>query len=189
MRALLLLPLLGCSANTLKIGDSGDLSGDSADNTGADSDDPGGDDSPVDSEPPAPEPDYSQYSGTLTFSYEVWGTTCEGELVNETAQAAEADEAAALADACPACDWFYRASLDKGEVCGWIDIAEDDWRGVVLGDSWAQIYRFDASDGGYDATLLDDGAGFDGWTITFDTTFSYWGVDVRVEGSYTYPEL
>lgn len=189
MRALLLIPLLAaCKANTLTLGDSGAAEDGSPADSGAPGDDSGGDDSPVDSTPPEPQPDLSQYSGTLTFSYESWGG-CDGDTVTETATEVSVEDHPELRDACPACDHFYQITLDRGEVCEWVDVLEEDWRGLVLGDTWAQVYRFDETDDGFSETLLDNGAEFDGWTVEFETAFSYWGLDVQVEGVYTFPEL
>jgi hypothetical protein len=200
---LFFLVLAACSkgAVTLNVGGDtgaggGDDSGDpTTDDTGSSDDTSGGDDTggddtspPEDTTPPEPVPDLSRYTGELTFSYEVWGTGCEGDVVVEEAVAVSEDAAAAMKVACPSCSHFYEAKLDKNQVCSWINIEENDYRGLSLGDGWAFVYRFTEDNGEFTAELLDSTAAYDGWTVTFDTTFDYWGVDVEVVGAYTFPE-
>ncbi|MCK6522310.1 hypothetical protein L6R49_12815 [Myxococcota bacterium] len=200
--ALLVLLLAACSkgAVTLTVGnDSGDAGADSAepsgddtasDDTGEADDTSGGEDTspPEDTTPPEPVPDTSRYTGELIFSYDHWSSDCAGDTVIEEATAVSEDDAAAMKAACPSCTLFYEIKLDKAEVCSWINVEENDYRGLALGDGWAFVYRFNEDKGDFTAELLDSTATFDGWTVKFDTTFDYWGVDVQVVGAYTFPE-
>ena len=200
---LIFLVFAACNkgAITLDVGDDtgrgGADSGDpSSDDTGATDDTSGGGDDtsgedtspPEDTTPPEPVPDTSRYTGELLFSYDVWGTGCEGDAVVEEAVAVSEDTAAAMKAACPSCSHFYEVTLDKNQVCSWINIEENDYRGLSLGDGWAFVYRFTEDNGEFSAELLDSTATYDGWTVNFDSTFDYWGVEVQVVGAYTFPE-
>lgn len=201
---LFFLVLAACSkgAVTLTVGDdtggggqdSGDPTNDDTggggDDTGAADDTSGGDTSPPeDTTPPEPVPDTSRYSGELVFSYDHWSSDCAGDTVLEEAVAVSESDAAAMKAACPSCSLFYEVKLDKNEVCSWINIEENDYRGLALGDGWAFVYRFTEDKGEFSAELIDSTATFDGWTVSFDTSFDYWGVDVQLVGDYTFPEL
>ena len=188
-------------AITLDVGDDtgrgGADSGDpSSDDTGATDDTSGGGDDtsggdtspPEDTTPPEPVPDTSRYTGELVFSYDSWGG-CNGDsAVVEEAVAVSEDTAAAMKAACPSCSHFYEVTLDKSQVCNWINIEANDYRGLSLGDGWAFVYRFTEDNGEFSAELLDSTATYDGWTVNFDSTFDYWGVEVQVVGAYTFPE-
>lgn len=175
--------------------DSGDPSSDdtgdsSGDDTGAGGDDTsGGEDTspPEDTTPPEPVADTSRYSGELVFSYDSWGG-CGGDTVVEEAVAVSESTAAAMKAACPSCSHFYEVTLDKSQVCSWINIEDKDYRGLSLGDGWAFVYRFTEDKGEFSADLLDSTATYDGWTVNFDSSFDYWGVEVQIVGAYTFPE-
>lgn len=173
--------------------DSGDPSSDdtgATDDTSGGGDDTSGEDTspPEDTTPPEPVPDTSRYTGELVFSYDSWGG-CNGDsAVVEEAVAVSEDTAAAMKAACPSCSHFYEVTLDKNQVCSWINIEENDYRGLSLGDGWAFVYRFTEDNGEFSAELLDSTATYDGWTVNFDTTFEYFTVDVQVVGTYTFPE-
>ena len=170
--------------------DSGDPSSDDTDDTSGGGDDTSGGDTspPEDTTPPEPVPDTSRYTGELVFSYDSWGG-CKGDsTVVEEAVAVSEDTAAAMKAACPSCSHFYEVTLDKNQVCSWINIEENDYRGLSLGDGWAFVYRFTEDNGEFSAELLDSTATYDGWTVSFDSTFDYWGVEVQVVGAYTFPE-
>ena len=173
--------------------DSGDPSSDdtgATDDTSGGGDDTSGEDTspPEDTTPPEPVPDTSRYTGELVFSYDSWGG-CNGDsAVVEEAVAVSEDTAAAMKAACPSCSHFYEVTLDKNQVCSWINIEENDYRGLSLGDGWAFVYRFTEDNGEFSAELLDSTATYDGWTVNFDSTFDYWGVEVQVVGAYTFPE-
>ena len=173
--------------------DSGDPSSDdtgATDDTSGGGDDTSGEDTspPEDTTPPEPGPDTSRYTGELVFSYDSWGG-CNGDsAVVEEAVAVSEDTAAAMKAACPSCSHFYEVTLDKNQVCSWINIEENDYRGLSLGDGWAFVYRFTEDNGEYTAELLDSTATYDGWTVNFDTSFDYWCVEVQVVGAYTFPE-
>lgn len=175
-------------------GDSGDVSSDDtatgSDDTSGGGDDTSGEDTspPEDTTPPEPVPDTSRYAGELVFSYDHWSGDCAGDTVVEEAVAVSEDTAAAMKAACPSCSHFYEVTLDKSQVCSWINIEANDYRGLSLGDGWAFVYRFTEDNGEFSAELLDSTATYDGWTVSFDTSFAYWGVDVQVAGAYTFPE-
>lgn len=170
--------------------DSGDPSSDDTDDTSGGGDDTSGEDTspPEDTTPPEPVPDTSRYTGELVFSYDSWGG-CNGDsAVVEEAVAVSEDTAAAMKAACPSCSHFYEVTLDKSQVCSWINIEENDYRGLSLGDGWAFVYRFTEDNGEFSAELLDSTATYDGWTVNFDSSFDYWGVEVQIVGAYTFPE-
>ena len=190
---LLALSLFACKPGTVSNDDDTGTSG--ADTGGGDDTSGGGDDTsgedtspPEDTTPPEPVPDTSRYTGELVFSYDSWGG-CNGDsAVVEEAVAVSEDTAAAMKAACPSCSHFYEVTLDKNQVCSWINIEENDYRGLSLGDGWAFVYRFTEDKGEFSAELLDSTATYDGWTVNFDSTFDYWGVEVQVVGAYTFPE-
>ncbi len=168
MTALLITHLLACTPATVGLDDTGD--------TG------------TTTEPPDPVPDLTVWDAELYFSYESWTGDCEPELVSELGGPPEDFEIEPLLAACPGCTALYEAFPSTTEVCGWIELPDSDMRGLVLGDDWAQVYRFEgnASDG-YEAVLLDNTATFDGWTVAFAAEISYW-VTLDVEGTLTFPE-
>jgi hypothetical protein len=188
----LLAALTGCGSGKVGAVPDGAVAGDTgataADGGGTDdSGDTGGDTAEA---PAVPTPDWGVWQAELRFSYDTWGDAydCAGDTMAETGEAltsgATFEEMAAL---CPSCTLFYETAFERTTVCDWIDLPEGDLRGVSLGEDWAAVYRFDQTDAGLTMELMDSNAAFDGWSFTFEYTFSYW-VDVDVVGVVTWPE-
>lgn len=140
--------------------------------------------------PVEPEPDFSSYEATLDWTYDTWGDSydCTDATVEFGTEIVEGDEAwDALNAACPLCGHFYDVTYDRAELCGWIDIPDPDYRGMVFGESSAQVYRFDERDGAFTEDLLDNAATWDGWTLGFTANVSYLG-DLNVVATTTYAE-
>jgi hypothetical protein len=198
-----LVTLIACGGGVLVVdGDTGsvDTTPDTgADDTGADdtgADDTGADDTgnttdTEDTTPPEPIADTSVWSSELIFNYDTWGDDgdCVDEVVHESSYAPSKVELAALAVECPACSTFYWTVPDTAQICGWLDLPTEELRGLVLGDDWAQVYRFSGSlEDGFSGDLLDSAGTFDGWTVTFSAVLSIWWTDLNVEGTVTFPE-
>ena len=130
-------------------------------------------DTDADTEPTA---DFTVWEGTRIFSYD-WAGGCE-ESVSESGAAIEEgyDELVGL---CPGCEWFYELSVSPDEVCGWISIATETYRGLELGDGSATVWRLDDGEGEH----LAEGS-FDGWTISYQYELEH---GVQVDGEVTFP--
>jgi len=128
-----------------------------------------------------PVPDMSVWNGTRLFYYDYAGG-CE-DLVTETGEEitegdSDYDE---LVDLCPGCDHFYFVNVSPDEVCGWVDMATETYRGLELGEDSAVVWRLDYGE----ASELDEGS-FDGWTIDyFYEIDDYW---MEVTGQVVFPE-
>ncbi len=190
-----LVSLIACGGGTLVLDDGG---GGSTPDTGvADTSDTGGVTDSAgtadtqDTTPPEPVPDTSVWASELIFNYDTWGDDgdCVDEVVHETSYEPNPAELAGLEAECPACTAFYWTVPDTNQICGWLDLPPEELRGLVLGDDWAQVYRFSGSvDDGYDGDLLDSAASFDGWTVQFSAVLDVWWTDLNVDGTLTFPE-
>ena len=146
---------------------------------------------PVDTAPVEPEPDFGRYEGQLAWTYDTWGDSYDcADASVETAVEIAVEDARyeGLTAACPLCAHFYEVTYDNAEVCGWIEIPNPDFRGMVFGEGSAQVYRFDEDDGDYQETLLDNAAAWDGWTLSFSTDFQVFG-DLFVDSAATFEAL
>ncbi len=191
-----LLALVACSGGGVVVvgGDTGSATTASSDtgatgDTGASSD--SGTADTEDTTPPEPVPDTSVWEGEIVFNYDTWGEDgdCNDERVSETSYRPTEAELAALAAECPACTDFYWTVPSEAQICGWLDLPPEDLRGLVLGDGWAQVYRFSGSvEEGFEGELLDSAATYDGWTVTFTAELSVWWTPLYVEGTLTFPE-
>ena len=157
----------------------------------------GGDSGVEDSDPVAePEPDFSQYTSQIHFAIDTWPDDydCTDDMVETGEAVTDADELAALLEACALCDHFYVAELDSTNICDYSThaVPSPDYRGFVLDDDKgvAQVYRFDEDDGSFTEDLLDPNAVWDPefWTITFTGEYRWLG-DVTFEGYLQFPEL
>lgn len=181
----------GTDSGTDSGGDTGDTgdsgttdSGDSGDSGSTDTGDSGTTDTATE-----PEPDYSVWSGTRTFSYESdWGDCTES--VEESGEAETSGDAYdAMIGACPSCDYVYVVDLSADSVCDWISLANPTYRGLILGDGTATVYTFGQDrDGDVYAEALDDSADFDGWNLGYAYEIDY-GVTIAVTGALVFPEL
>lgn len=182
--------MVGCSGTgTLVQSDKGtpdDSGAATIDSGGGGSRDTGGDDSGGGLEP---QPDYSVWQGSRVFSYDSYwdGYDCSGDDVGESGHELTGSDRDRLAVGCPACQHFYEVTPDSDHACDWIRLASPTWRGLVLGDGWAQVFAFD--DEGV-AELLDGAATFDGWTLDYHYTAEpYHNVEVDVVGQVTFPPV
>jgi hypothetical protein len=161
--------------------DSASPEGDTDTDTDADGDTDADADADTDADTDLPEPDYSVWEGTRNFYYD-YGGGCD-DTVTETGTAIQEGEPERheLERLCPDCAWFYLVHVSPDEVCGWVDMATETYRGVVFSDDQAEVWRLDYGQ----ATLLDTGD-FDGWTIDyFYEIDDYW---MEVTGQVSYPE-
>jgi hypothetical protein len=169
------LVLVLCSAACVPVGvlsvapeDSAVVEGDTDTDTDADTD-------------IEPQADYSVWNGTRTFYYDYAGG-CE-DTVTETGEAIQEgdSEYEELAAVCPSCDFYYSVNVDPDEVCGWVDIATETYRGLQFFEDTAIVWRLDYGE----ATEVDQGS-FDGWTIDyFYEIDDYW---MEVTGQVVFPE-
>lgn len=159
---------------------------------GADGSD-GADDTGTDgTEDPEPEPDFTVWEGSRTFTvdsrYDDYD--CEGDEVAESGvEVTSGAVFEAIQEQCPLCSHVYEIEVATDEACGWIPLATTVWRGLVLGEDSAQVYRFAEADGRIEADDLDLAASFDGWAITYDYTAAeeWWG-SIEVDGQLAFPE-
>jgi len=181
MRLAAVLPLLLAPA-CVPIGvlahpepDSGTPEGDTDSDADGDTDTDTDADTDADTEPVA---DFTVWEGTRTFSYD-WAGGCE-ESVSESGDAIlEGDWAYDdLVDLCPGCDWFYELSVSPDEVCNWISIATETYRGLELGEDSATVWRLDDGEGEH----LAEGS-FDGWTIAYNYELDH---GIQVAGQVTF---
>jgi hypothetical protein len=128
-----------------------------------------------------PEADYTVWDGTRVFYYDYAGG-CEDTVYESGEAIMEGDaEYQDLAAICPSCDFYYLVSVTPDQVCGWIDIATETYRGLELSEDRATVWRLDYGD----ATELDEGV-FDGWTIDYAYEIEdYW---MEVTGQVVFPE-
>jgi hypothetical protein len=157
--------------------------GDTDTDTDADSDtDADADaDADTDADTDVPQPDFTVWEGTRNFYYD-YGGGCD-DTVTETGTAIQEGDAgySELERLCSDCDWFYMVNVSPDEVCGWVDMATETYRGLVIDDDQVEVWRLDYGD----ATLLDTGD-FDGWTIDyFYEIDDYW---MEVTGQVVFPE-
>ena len=154
--------------------------------------DTGGETGDTEEVEPDPVPDNSRYTAELTWeldsvidSWDCTDTTIEtGEPVTDE------DMLAAMTAVCPLCDYFYVATQDKEPCEGNLNVPDPDYRGVVLGESAAQLYQLDENDGDFESVPLDMAAGFDGWTMSFKAVpFEIWGTDLHVSGTWEFPGM
>lgn len=190
-----LVALIACGGGTLTVsGDTGAVT--AADDTGLTGDTGGTTDTldTVDTEdttPPDPIADTSVWSSELTFNYDGWGTDydCVDEVITETSAPPTEQELVLLSAECPACTAFYDTTPSTSQICGWLDLPTSELRGLVLGDTWAQVYRFSGNvDDGFTGEILDSAATFDGWTAAFSATLTIWWTDLDVDGVVSFPE-
>ena len=189
--------LLGaCAQGSLPPVDAGDTGlGSATADSGSDGSSDGGG-TTTDSENSQPEdsgspggPDFSTWLGARTFSYDTYGDVydCEGDEIGETGSLIEGTLAASMSAACVSCDLFYELIPAKETACGWINITSPTWRGLVLGDTWAQIYSIQMDGGQVEAVeLLDQEAAYDGHTISYAYQIDY-GVTLDITGWVTFP--
>ena len=207
--ALLLLGL-GCQSGAVKIGqtrpdidDTGDtgVSTDSdtaaGDDTGSDSaagddtgDSTGDSGDSADTVDSGPQPDYSEWEGARQFVIDSDWWSCDDSTREYAAPVSDSDMETAMAEACPECDALYEVSVSPDTVCDYIGLSDPAWRGVVFGDGFAAVYTFSEDWGGdISAELLDSGASFDGWTISYAYEIDYYGQTVSITGTMEFPEL
>lgn len=59
----------------------------------------------------------------------------------------------------------------------------------MLGNGVAQVYRILYSDGAFEATMLDDDAVYDEWSIALEATpIDGWTGELYVSGTWVFPE-
>lgn len=170
----LLISLLACSGGTVAVEtDTGDT---------ADTGEP----------EPDPVPDNSRYTVEMTWVFDsvVDSWDCTDTSVETGVPVTDQLTLEGMAEACPLCDYFYIATQDSEPCDGNLNVPDPDYRGVVLGETAAQLYRMESNDGDYEATVLDQAASFDGWTLSFTAVpFEVWGSDLTVTGTWEFPEL
>ena len=143
-------------------------------------------DTPEDTAPPDPEPswDTEAWDGTLRFSGDIFGVTCD-EQVTEVGQRLPAD--APVAALCPTCTHLYTLSPSASAACSTgalsIPLDQPTLRGVLLGEGFAMVYGI--SDG--TARLLDANGDYSEGVLTFSYTESFGGSLVTVTGQVTFP--
>ena len=189
---LLLGPLALATACTPTIDGKGTLDTGVTTADGADGTD-GADDTGTDgTEEPEPEPDFSVWQGSRTFvvdsRYDEYD--CDGDEVAESGVEITSGAAYdAIMAECPLCDHIDEVEVERDEACEWIPLATTIWRGLVLGEGSAQVYRFDEEDGRVESDDLDLAATYDGWTVTYDYVGAeeWWG-SILISGQVAFPE-
>jgi hypothetical protein len=128
-----------------------------------------------------PQPDYTVWDGTRTFYYD-YGGGCEDTVVEHGDAIQDGDAGYdELADMCPSCDWYYRVEVSPDEVCGWVDIATETYRGLQFSGDRVIIWRLDYGE----ANELAQ-ADFDGWSIEYYYEIEdYW---MEVFGALSFEE-
>ena len=183
----LLCILVACSPTIdgKGVGDSGVATADGAD--GADgTDDSGATDG---TEPVA---DTAVWEGTRTFMVDARydDYDCDGDTVAETGvELTSGSVYDAMMAACPLCDHVYEVQVERDEACGWIELQTSVWRGLVLGEGSAQVYRFTEDGGRVELDALDLAATFDGFALGYQYVAAeeWWG-QIDVTGQLTFPE-
>lgn len=142
---------------------------------------------------PDPEPDFSVWEASRQFTIDAeWDDyDCEAEVTETGTELTSGSAYEELQAMCPSCSHFYEVSLSTDEICDYLPISQDPYRGITLGDDWAQVYRFgEDRRGDLEMDELDLGASFDGWTITYTTTsYEGWLGEISAVSTVTFPEL
>ena len=128
-----------------------------------------------------PEPDFTVWDGSRTFFYDYAGG-CEDTATESGTAIQEGDSGYQdLLALCPSCDWFYLVYVSPDQVCGWVDLATETYRGLELGEDSAVVWRLDYGE----ASELAEGE-YDGWTIDYYYEIEdYW---MEVTGQVVFPE-
>lgn len=189
----LLIALCGCQHAIVLLDDTGPatVSGDTDTDTDSDTDSDSDSDSDSDTGTvPTPAADFASFVGSQRFTYSSWTGDCDETVeVVGTEVSPSSDTWAAAADACPSCDDFYDVTYSTSTACSWISLPAYV-HGVRFLDTVAESTVLEANySGGYDVYAQDLTGTFDGFTFDYDVTISLYGLDVRVEGDGTFPEL
>lgn len=184
MRLVILPLVLAAACNPVGVlawppSDTAQPEGDTDTDTDADTDTDTDADTDADTDV-LPEPDYTVWDGMRNFFYESDWSSCDDD-VYETGSAIQAgdpdfDE---LQGMCPSCDWFYLVNVSPDQVCDWIDIATETYRGLDLGSTSATVYRLD-----YERPEELAEGSFDGWTIEYSYESS---TSIQVTGQVVFP--
>jgi hypothetical protein len=169
----LLLTFFACSGGSVSVDDSGDT---------ADTEEP----------EPDPVPDNARYTAELTWSLDsvVDSWDCTDTSIETGEPVSDEDMLEAMAEVCPLCDYFYVATQDEAPCDGDLNVPDPDYRGVVLGETAAQLYQLEEDDGEFEAIPLDMAAAYDGWTLSFSAVpFEIWGTDLNVSGTWEFPGM
>jgi len=141
---------------------------------------------------PDPVPDTAVWEGSRTFSVDARydDYDCEGDTVAESGvELTSGGVYEAMMEACPLCDHVYEVQVERDEACGWIPLETTIWRGLVLGEGSAQVYRFSEDGGRVEIDDLDLAATFDGFSLTYDYVGAeeWWG-QIDIDGQLAFPE-
>jgi hypothetical protein len=188
----LLLPVLAaCNSGKIDAPDDGGTTDDTGEPAVV-ADDTGDTGEEEEEEVAEPEPDFSVWEGSRRFVYDSqWDDyDCDEEIFETGAEITSGADHAQLSEMCPACDHFYEISLSTDELCGYLPVDQSPYRGLALGDDWAQVFRFgEDRRGDLEMEELDLGASFDGWTVSYAYTAGLgWGGDIEITGSVVFPE-
>lgn len=141
---------------------------------------------------PDPVPDNSRYTVELTWFFDsaVDSLDCTDTSIETGVPVTDQLTLEGMAQVCPLCDYFYIATQDEQPCDGNLRVPDPDYRGVVLGDSAAQLYQIEHDSGEYETVELDMAAAYDGWTLDFSAVpFEIWGAELTVSGTWQFPEM
>jgi hypothetical protein len=141
---------------------------------------------------PGKQPDFSVWEGIRSFEYDsnYDSSDCEEDVFEDGVQLTSGNAYEAIQDECPDCDYIYEVDVGTDEICGWIGIDTETYRGLIIDGNHAEIWRFEMDRGDLEtAYVLTEDADFDGWVLEYQYGGEYgdWGGMLYINGQVEFP--